>query len=86
MVVDPRPPCLSRALTVFVALGFGSTATVVWEIGEYVAFVRSSPELQTAYTNTLGDLALGAIGARLAGPIVSCARRAGADSPSPSNV
>lgn len=45
-----------------------------------------APELQTAYTDTLGDLALGAIGARLAGLIVSCARRAGADSPSPSNV
>lgn len=76
------PPGLSRALTVFVALGFGSTAAVVWELGEYVAFVRNSPELQTAYTDTLGDLALGTIGALLAGLIVSHARRAGAGSPS----
>lgn len=80
------PRGLSRALTVFVALGFGSTAAVVWEIGEYVAFVRSSPELQTAYTDTLGDLALGTIGALLAGLVVSSARRAGAHSPSPSNL
>jgi hypothetical protein len=61
------PPTLSRALTTFVALGFGTTAAVVWELGEYVAFVRNSPELQTAYTDTLGDLALGTLGAVTAG-------------------
>ncbi|WP_433163259.1 hypothetical protein [Kribbella sp. CA-247076] len=61
------PPTLSRGLTAFVALGFGATAAVVWELGEYVAFIRSSPELQTAYTDTLGDLALGTLGALTAG-------------------
>ena len=40
---------------------------MVWELGEYVAFVRHSPELQTAYTDTLGDLTLGTLGALLAG-------------------
>ena len=64
------PRGLSRGLTAFVALGFGATAAVVWELGEYVAFVRNSPELQTAYTDTLGDLALGTMGALLAGLIV----------------
>ncbi|HEY3560429.1 MAG TPA: hypothetical protein VGL05_23350 [Kribbella sp.] len=64
------PRDLSPALTTFVALGFGTTAAVVWEVGEYVAFVRSSPELQTAYTDTLGDLVLGTLGALLAGVIV----------------
>ncbi|MFG1907536.1 hypothetical protein [Kribbella sp. NPDC048928] len=80
------PPGLSRPLTVLVALGFGTTAAVVWEIGEYVAFVRSSPELHTAYTDTLGDLALGTLGALLAGLIVGHARGAGTKSPSPSNL
>jgi hypothetical protein len=61
------PPILSRGLTAFVALGFGTTAAVVWELGEYVAFVRSSPELHTAYTDTLGDLGLGTLGALTAG-------------------
>lgn len=37
------PRGLSRGLTAFVALGFGATAAVVWELGEYVAFVRNSP-------------------------------------------
>lgn len=57
----------SRALTTMVALGFGTTAALIWELGEFVAFVRHSPELQTAYTDTLGDLAFGTLGALLAG-------------------
>ncbi|GAA0950222.1 hypothetical protein GCM10009554_49840 [Kribbella koreensis] len=63
------PRDLTRGLTTFVALGFGATAAVIWELGEYVAFVRHSPELQTAYTDTLGDLTLGTLGALLAGLI-----------------
>jgi hypothetical protein len=59
-----------RGLTVMVALGFGVTAAVAWELGEYVAFVRNSPELATAYTDTLGDLSLGTAGAILAGLVV----------------
>lgn len=69
------PRGLSRGLTAFVALGFGATAAVIWELGEYVAFVRHSPELQTAYTDTLGDLTLGTLGALLSGLIVFQARR-----------
>ncbi|MEU4396372.1 hypothetical protein [Kribbella sp. NPDC023855] len=69
------PRGLTRGLTAFVALGFGATAAVIWELGEYVAFVRHSAELQTAYTDTLGDLALGTLGALLAGLIVHRVRR-----------
>ncbi|MEV8373911.1 hypothetical protein AB0P21_14290 [Kribbella sp. NPDC056861] len=69
------PRDLSRALTAFVALGFGATAAVIWELGEYVAFVRHSTELQTAYTDTLGDLTLGSLGALLAGLILYQVRR-----------
>jgi len=61
---------VSRGLVVMVGLGFGATAAVGWELGEYVAFVRHSSELATAYTDTLGDLALGSLGALLAGLIV----------------
>ena len=66
----------SRGLTVMLALAFGTTAAVVWEVGEYVAFVRHSPELQTAYTDTLGDLVLGTLGALLAGVVVGQLRAA----------
>ncbi|HEY9339135.1 hypothetical protein ACWEOO_22070 [Kribbella sp. NPDC004138] len=69
------PRDLSRPITTFVALGFGATAAIVWEVGEYVTFVRNSPELATAYTDTLGDLTLGTSGALLAGLVLYQFRR-----------
>lgn len=62
---------VSRSLIVMCWLAFGATAAVVWELGEYAAFIRHSSELTTAYTDTLGDLAFGSLGALLAGPIVA---------------
>src|SRR5215213_10220679 len=44
----------------------GMTAAVWWEIAEYAAFVSGSSERRTAYEDTLGDLALGCLGAVLA--------------------
>jgi hypothetical protein len=70
------PRRLTRGLSTTLALGFGTTAAVVWELGEYVAFIRHSPELLTAYTDTLGDLTLGSLGALLAGLVVHQVRRA----------
>jgi hypothetical protein len=40
-----------------------------WEIGEYFAFIRNSSELSTAYTDTLGDMALGLSGSTLTAAI-----------------
>lgn len=48
------------------AVGFGCVTAVLWEFGEYFTFIRNSPELRTAYTDTLGDLALGLAGSTLA--------------------
>jgi hypothetical protein len=48
------------------AVGFGCVTAVLWEFAEYFAFIRNSPELRTAYTDTLGDLALGLAGSTLA--------------------
>jgi hypothetical protein len=61
---------VSRGLVVMCGLGFGATAAVLWELGEYAAFVRKSAELATAYPDTLGDLALGSAGALLAALVV----------------
>ena len=39
-------------------LGFGAVTHILWEIMEYLAFIRGNPnELATAYTDTIGDLA-----------------------------
>lgn len=48
------------------AVGFGCVTAVLWEFAEYFTFIRNSPELHTAYTDTLGDLALGLAGSTLA--------------------
>jgi hypothetical protein len=48
------------------ALGFGAVTAILWEFAEYWTFIRDSPELETAYTDTLGDLALGLSGAAIA--------------------
>jgi len=53
------------------AVGFGATTAILWELMEYVTFIRHSPELKTAYHDTLGDLALGLAGSVLAGAAVA---------------
>ena len=52
----------------FLGIGFGATAAILWEILEYFTFIRGSPELKTAYTDTLGDLSLGLLGSVI-GPV-----------------
>ena len=47
---------------VALAFGYAASSAVLWEFAEYVTFVPNSPEAQTAYSDTLGDLALGMVG------------------------
>ena len=65
------PPVVIAALTV----GFGTFAAIVWELGEYMAFIRHSSELATAYTDTLGDLMLGTLGSITAAVAVGVVAR-----------
>jgi len=51
--------------------GIGAIMAIGWEIGEYFAFIRGGTELATAYTDTLGDLVLGTLGAAAAGALVA---------------
>src|SRR3954447_20903724 len=50
--------------------GFGGVTAILWELGEYFAFIRDSPELATAYKDTLGDLTLGLSGSVVAALII----------------
>jgi hypothetical protein len=57
-------------------VGFGAVTAIIWELLEYVTFIRNSPELKTAYHDTLGDLALGLTGSTIAAVVAaSVARR-----------
>jgi hypothetical protein len=69
--VTPQP---GWALLVMVS-GLGAMMAIGWEIGEYFAFIRGGTELATAYTDTLGDLTLGTLGALAAGTLVAWGHR-----------
>jgi hypothetical protein len=62
---------LGRWNTFALAVGFGATTAVLWEFAEYIAFIRNSDELATAYTDTLGDLALGLSGSVVAATVTA---------------
>lgn len=59
-----------RRTRVALAFGHAVTSAVLWEFAEYVTFVPNSPEVSTAYADTLLDLALGMVGG-LIGSIVT---------------
>jgi hypothetical protein len=56
---------------VLLVAGIGAVMAIFWEVGEYYAFIRGGTELDTAYTDTLGDEVLGTLGALTAGAITS---------------
>ncbi|HEX8002360.1 MAG TPA: hypothetical protein VF519_06660 [Mycobacteriales bacterium] len=61
-------------VTAGLCVGFGATTALVWEVGEYGAFILKTPESVTAYRDTIGDMTLGLTGAVVAA--VVCARAA----------
>ena len=64
--LHPRP----RWLLVVLVTGIGAALAIGWELGEWVTFIRRGTELDGAYQDTLGDEALGTLGALLAGILV----------------
>jgi hypothetical protein len=57
---------VGRLVSAGLTIGFGAVTAIVWELAEYETFIKDSPELVTAYRDTLGDLALGLLGSVLA--------------------
>lgn len=68
-------PRLGSWTILALVVGFGAVTAILWEIAEYLAFIRKSPELASAYTDTLGDLVLGLVGASMAGLTAALAPR-----------
>jgi len=62
---------LGRLNRFALGVGFGALTAIGWELAEYVTFIRDSPELATAYTDTLGDLLLGTLGAVIGSGVVA---------------
>ena len=60
---------------VLLVTGLGAVLAIGWELGEWYTFIRHGTELDTAYEDTLGDLALGTLGSWCAGFVVLARRR-----------
>ena len=73
VTIPLRWTMLGRWACVGLAVGFGAVSAIGWELGEYVTFIRFSDELSTAYTDTLGDLALGTLGGAIGALVVMLA-------------
>jgi hypothetical protein len=56
---------------ILLVAGIGAIMAIGWEVGEYYAFIRGGTELETAYTDTLGDEVLGTLGATIGGVIIA---------------
>ncbi|MET3963934.1 hypothetical protein ABIE44_003868 [Marmoricola sp. OAE513] len=59
-----------RWALVLLVTGLGAVLAIGWELGEWYTFIRHGTELDTAYEDTLGDEALGTLGALCAGLVV----------------
>jgi hypothetical protein len=55
---------------VLLVSGLGAVLAIGWELGEWYTFIRHGTELDTAYQDTLGDEALGTLGALVAGLVL----------------
>ncbi|MEJ7743906.1 MAG: hypothetical protein WKF73_16010 [Nocardioidaceae bacterium] len=60
-----------RWALVLAVTGLGAVLAILWELGEWYAFIRHGTELATAYEDTLGDEALGLLGGLVAALIVA---------------
>ena len=57
----------SPLATAVVTAAFGTSAAVVWEIAEWAGHIFVDVSIFVAYTDTVGDLAAGALGSIVAG-------------------
>jgi hypothetical protein len=69
-------PALPGWVVAGLCTGFGAVTAILWEIGEYGAFVTKTPERFTLYRDTIGDLTLGLAGSMAAGVVVGLVARA----------
>lgn len=60
-----------RWAVVLLVTGLGALLAIGWELGEWYTFIRHGTEIETAYEDTLGDEALGTLGALVAGLLVA---------------
>lgn len=65
------PSIEQRWVLVLLVTGLGAVLAIGWELGEWYTFIRHGTEIDTAYEDTLGDEALGTLGALVAGLLLA---------------
>lgn len=68
------PAVHQRWVLVLLVTGLGAALAIGWELGEWFTFIRHGTEIETAYEDTLGDEALGTLGALVAGLLLAWRR------------
>ena len=67
-----RRPNLRRFDVAAITIGFGAVTHILWELMEYVAFIKDNPnESATAYGDTMGDLTMSLLGSITGGLLVA---------------
>jgi hypothetical protein len=65
-------PMVERPAVLFgLALGFGATLDVLWELGEYALMQSGSSGLQLTYENTIQDMAVSLLGAAIGAGLIA---------------
>src|SRR5690606_11090917 len=64
--IMPRPPRARRAAVIFTA-SLGLAASALWEMVEWLGKTFVTDEIFVTYNDTIGDMAVGGLGALLAG-------------------
>ena len=65
------PRALPTWVRVLLGTGCGALAALVWELFEYLAYVRGTAAVARVYVDTLGDMTLGTAGATVASLVVA---------------
>ena len=69
--VDDPTPAHARLGAAVVTTALGVSLAVVWEFGEWFGHTHVDSRIQVGYTDTVGDLAAGAVGAMVAGVLLA---------------
>ncbi|MBD7956236.1 DUF2238 domain-containing protein [Microbacterium sp. Sa4CUA7] len=74
IVADPQAPGSLARTPLVVVPALGLAASAVWEMIEWVGYAFITDEIFVTYQDTIGDMAVGALGAVVAGIVVARVR------------
>jgi len=72
VVADPRLPGFRRRTVIVLVPVIGLAASAVWEMIEWIGYAFITDEIFVTYQDTIGDMAVGGLGALVAGVVMAC--------------